>query len=85
MRTAIIDKQISTYLGKLNVKEKEAILGMVKTFVENKEADATEEKGFIAELDRRVAEFESGNAKTFTLDQLEARARKAYKSTSKAD
>ncbi len=83
MRTAVIDKQINTYLGKLNVKEKEAILGVVKTFVENKE-DTTEDKTFIATLDRRVAEFESGKAKTLTLDQLEARARKAYKSKAKA-
>lgn len=72
MRTAVIDKQINTYLGKLNAKEKEAILGVVKTFVENKEDTA-----FIAELARRVTEFESGKAKTLTLDQLEARVRKA--------
>ncbi len=83
MRTAVIDKQINTYLGKLNVKEKEAILGVVKTFVENKEAPA-EDEAFIATLDRRVAEFESGKAKILTLDQLESRARRAYKSKAKA-
>jgi putative addiction module component (TIGR02574 family) len=83
MRTALIDKQINTYLGKLNAKEKEAILGVVKTFVENKEDDP-EDTAFIAELDRRVTEFESGKAKTLTLDQLETRARKAYKNNAKA-
>jgi putative addiction module component (TIGR02574 family) len=83
MRTAVIDKQINTYLGKLNAKEKEAILGVVKTFVENKE-DTAEDPAFIAELDRRVVEFESGKVKTLTLDQLEARAGKAYKSKARA-
>lgn len=83
MRTAVIDKQINTYLGKLNAKEKEAVLRVVKTFVENKEG-TVEDPAFIAELDRRVAEFESGKAKTLTLDQREARARKAYKSKARA-
>lgn len=37
-----------------------------------------EEEAFIAEMDRRTAEYESGKAKVLTLDQLEAGARKAY-------
>ncbi|HEY4290040.1 MAG TPA: hypothetical protein VGN00_23230 [Puia sp.] len=80
MRTAIIDKQINTYLGQLNPKEKEAVLGVVKTFVENRhDDDLLEGKAFIAELDRRTAEYESGKAKVLTLDQLEAKARRSYK------
>lgn len=85
MRTAAIDKQINTYLGQLNSKEKEAVLSVVKTFAENKHEDnSLEDKKFIAELDRRTAEYESGNAKVLTLDQLEARARKSYKAKTKA-
>ena len=77
MRTAAIDKQINTYLGQLNPKEKQAVLSVVRTFVENKQDDRFhEDKKFIAELDRRTAEYESGNAKALTLDQLEARAGK---------
>lgn len=80
MRTATIDKQITTYLGQLNSKEKEAVLGVVKTFIENKQDEHSgEDKAYIAELDRRASEYESGRAKVITLDQLEATARKAYK------
>ena len=85
MRSTPIDKQINTYLGQLNSKEKEAVLGVVKTFVENRnEVDLWEDKEFILELDRRTAEYESGKAKVLTIDQLEARARKAYKAQKKA-
>ena len=80
MRTAAIDKQINTYLGQLNSKEKQAVLSVVKTFVENKQEDTSlEDKEFIEELDRRTAEYESGAANVLTLDQLEARARKSYR------
>ncbi|MHA4809556.1 hypothetical protein ACX0G9_15695 [Flavitalea flava] len=77
---ATIDKQINNYLGQLNPKEKQAVLSVVKTFVENRNEDEPwEDKAFIAELDRRTAEYESGKAKVLTLDQLEAKARKLYK------
>lgn len=81
MRTATtIDKQINNYLVQLNAKEKEAVLSVVKTFAENRhEEDAWGDKAFIAELDRRTAEYESGKAKILTLDQLEAGARKSFK------
>ena len=82
MGTAIssIDKQINNYLVRLNTKEKEVVLSVVKTFAENRqEDDLWGDKDFIAELDRRTAEYESGKAKVLTLDQLEAGARKAYK------
>ncbi len=81
MRTALtIDKQINTYLVQLNPKEKQAVLSVVKTFVENRlEDDSFDGKAFFAELDRRTAEYETGNAKALTLDQLDARARKSFK------
>jgi putative addiction module component (TIGR02574 family) len=81
MGTAIstIDKQINKYVAQMNVKEKQAVLGIVRTIVEKQEDDPWEDKAFIAELDRRTAEYESGKAKVLTLDQLETRARKAYK------
>ena len=81
MRAAVtIDKQINTYLVQLNPKEKQAVLSVVKTFVENRqEDDSVDGKAFFAELDRRTAEYETGKAKVLTLDQLEARARKSFK------
>jgi hypothetical protein len=86
MGTAIssIDKQINNYLVRLNTKEKEVVLSVVKTFAENRqEDDLWGDKDFIAELDRRTAEYESGKAKVLTLDQLEAGARQAYKAKAK--
>jgi len=86
MGTAVstIDKQITKYVAQMNVKEKQAVLGIVRTIVEKQEDDPWEDKAFIAELDRRTAEYESGKAKVLTLDQLEARARKAHKAKTKS-
>jgi len=85
MGTAIstIDRQINNYVAQMNVKEKEAVLGIVRTIVEKQDYDPWEDKAFMAELDRRTAEYESGKAKVLTLDQLEAHARKAYKTKAK--
>lgn len=80
MRTAVIDKQINTYLGRLNPQEKEVVLGVVKTFVENRqEDDLWEDKSFVAEMDRRFKEMESGKVKLYTLDEAEAHARQSFK------
>jgi hypothetical protein len=82
--TTTIDKQINNYLVQLNTKEKEAVLSVVKTFAENRQKDDLwSDKDFIAELDRRTAEYESGKAKVLTLDQLETGARKVYKAKAK--
>jgi len=80
MRTATIDKQINTYLVQLKPKEKEVVLGVVKTFVENRhDDDLLEDKAYIAEMDRRFKEMESGNVKLYTLDEAEGLARQSYK------
>jgi hypothetical protein len=73
-----IDKQIYKYVAKMNEQEKEAVLDIVKTIVEKHAGDPWEDEAFIAEMDRRTAEYESGKAKVLTLDQLEAGAKKAY-------
>lgn len=56
---------------------------VVKTFAEEQESDLWEDAEFIAELDRRTAEYESGKAKVLTLEELENKVRKAYKPQSK--
>lgn len=73
-----LDKRISGYLSHLNIKQKEAVLTVVKTFAEE-ETDAWKDKDFIAELDRRTTEYESGKAKTYTLEQMEANALRYHK------
>jgi hypothetical protein len=79
-----IDKQINSYLGQLNENQKKAVLTVVKTFADEKAAyDYWEDKTFVAELDKRTADYESGKAKVFTLAELEAGARKAYKAKKK--
>jgi putative addiction module component (TIGR02574 family) len=77
-------KQINNYLTQLNDKQITAVLTVVKTFAEEQENDVWQDKAFIAELDRRTAEYESGKTKVLTLDQLESRVRKAYKTKAKA-
>jgi hypothetical protein len=78
--SATIDKQINTYLGQLNPKEKEVVLGVVKTFVENRhEDDLLDDKNFLKEMDRRFKEMESGRVNTYTLDETETLARQSYK------
>jgi putative addiction module component (TIGR02574 family) len=72
-------KQINNYLTQLNDKQISAVLTVVKTFAEEQADDMWQDEAFIAELDRRTAEYESGKAKVLTLDQLESRVRKAYK------
>jgi hypothetical protein len=79
-----IDKQINSYLGQLNEKQKKAVLTVVKTFADEKATiDYWEDESFVAELDKRTSEYEAGKAKVFTLDALEAGARKAYKAKKK--
>ena len=78
-----LDKQINEYLIQLNDKQKKAVLTVVKTFAEEQESDLWEDSAFIAELDRRTAEYENGKAKVLTLDELETRVRKANSYPSK--
>lgn len=75
-----LDKQINDYLIRLNDKQKRAVLTVIKNFVEDQENELWEDSAFIAELDRRAAELENGKVKGLTLEELEMKVRKAYKS-----
>lgn len=70
-----LDKQINDYLVQLNNKQKKAVLLIVKTFADEQESDVWKDKEFIAELNRRAAEYESGKVKMLTLDELESSVR----------
>ena len=77
---ALVDKKITTLLPSLTSKQKKAVLNVMETFVQAD--DIWQDKNFIAELDRRTMEFESGKAKTVSLEQLETNARNSFKAKS---
>jgi putative addiction module component (TIGR02574 family) len=78
-----LDKQITNYLTHLNVSQKQAVLTVVEAFATQQDSDIWKDKTFAAEMDRRLEEYERGNAKVITLDELEARVRAGYKARSK--
>jgi putative addiction module component (TIGR02574 family) len=79
-----LDKQINDYLIQLNDKQKKAVLSIMKAFAEEQGSELLEDATFIAELDRRTAEYEDGKAKVLKLDELEAKVRKEHKSKAKS-
>lgn len=74
-------KEITDYLGQLNTEQQKAVLVVVKTFAQ--EETWWSDKEYIVEMDRRFAELESGQEKGITLNELEAGARRSYKSTNR--
>lgn len=74
-----IDKEINHYLVRLNPRQKETVLNVVKTFAEDDEFDAWNDEDFLFEMDRRINEYESGKLKTLTLEDLENGARKSFR------
>ena len=75
---AALDKQITQYLSFLNTEQKKAVLSVVKTFAHEEES-IWKDKSFVAEMDKRFDDLESGKAKGITLDEMEAAVRTAYK------
>jgi hypothetical protein len=69
--------EITHYLSQLNSEQQKAVLGVVKTFAQ--EETWWTDKKYIAEMDRRFAEMETGKVKGLTLDKIEAGARQSYK------
>jgi len=74
---ATIDKQISNYLLQLNPVQKKAVLGIVKAFVDESDADHDEK------IARRAQEIENGSVKLYSLEEAEEHAREAYKARRK--
>jgi hypothetical protein len=75
----MVDQEIAQYLTHLSPKQKQAVLGVVKTFAAEKQDWWADDKQYVTEMNRRFAEMESGEVKGYTLDELEAGARKAHK------
>jgi putative addiction module component (TIGR02574 family) len=79
-----LDKQINDYLVLLNSRQKKAVLTVVEAFAkEQRNDDIWEDDDFIAELDRRTAEYESGKAKVLTRDQFSTQVKAAFKARTK--
>lgn len=73
MGTAIsIDKQINNYLEQLNIKQKKAVLTIVKTFAD--EYNIWDNSAFVTEMDSRVADIESGKVKGRSWDEVKQKA-----------
>lgn len=70
-----LDKEISDYLPRLSSRQKQTVLAVVKTFAEEDEEEIWNDKSFITEMDKRFSEMESGEVKTFSLEEVEAEAR----------
>jgi len=74
----LLDKEITHYLGHLTTHQKEVVLSVVKTFA-GKDQAWWDDKTYISEMKRRFTEMESGKVKGYTLEEMEAGARQAYK------
>lgn len=72
-----LSEEIVHYLARLNVKQQKAVLGIVKSYA--LEESPKNDKSFLAEMERRLAELESGKVKALSLNELESRARQSFK------
>ena len=70
-------EEIVLYLSRLNVKQQKAVLAVVKSYA--REQSAKNDKSFLAEMERRLADLESGKVKALTLEELESGARQSFK------
>lgn len=73
-----LDKEITRYLGQLTVPQKEAVLNVVKTFA--REEPWWDDDVYVAEMNSRFSQMESGGVKGITPEEMEAGARRAYRS-----
>jgi hypothetical protein len=72
-----LDKEINQYLRQLSVQQKEVVLSVIKTFA--REEAWWDNKAYMHEMDKRFEELENGTVKAYTLEEMEAGAREAYK------
>ncbi len=70
-------EEIVHYLTRLNVKQQKAVLAVVKSYA--MEESTKNDKSFLAEMEKRLAELETGEIKALTLDELESGARQSFK------
>lgn len=73
-----LDKEITHYLGHLSTEQKKVVLSVVKSFAREEEAWA-DDKAYIAEMDKRFKDLESGKVGGLQLNDLATKARQAFK------
>ena len=74
-----IDREINKYLGKLNGKQKKAVLSVVKIFAEDISANNFgDQADYIYEMETRFKEMENGTVRVYTLKEAAERAQKNY-------
>jgi len=81
MNTAIVDKQINEYLSVLNIKQKKAVLTVVKTFAEEQENHPYSDD-FKKELDDRYEEYKNGG-EFLTEEEMNSRIENIIKGKNK--
>lgn len=75
----LLDKKINSYLTKLSIPQKKALLTVAETFAEEQENENRwGDKAFVAEMDKRFEEYESGKIKAVSLESLEQKAKQSY-------
>ena len=83
LATNNIDKKIITLLPALSPQQKMAVLTVVKTFVEE-HTEAWDEDAYNKEMEKRAADYENGNVKTFTIQETFAAAKMSFSEKQKA-
>ena len=78
---ATLDKQINTYLGLLNVRQKKALLTVAKTFAEEQGENRYSDE-FKAELDSRFEDYNNGG-KVISENEVNRRIDKIVKGKKK--
>jgi hypothetical protein len=73
-----LDKEITHYLGHLSTQQKKVVLSVVKSFAREEEAWA-DDRAYIAEMDKRFKDLESGKVEGLQLNDLATKARQAFK------
>lgn len=81
MGATTIEKKINTYLVQLSTSQKKAILSVVKAFADeqDKEDNVWDDKDFVAEIEHRTTELESGKIKGHTWEEVKQKARQLGK------
>ena len=69
MTTAAIREKLHEYINHADDKKVEAIYTLVESEIDEK-YEWWEDKGFLEELDRRVADYESGKTKAVSWEQI---------------
>lgn len=73
-----IDKKIAGYLELLNTKQKKAVLGIVKAFADEEQGtNLWQNEAFVAEMDKRTHDLETGKVKGYSWDEVKKMGRKA--------